>query len=105
MCIVSAVMDNFNNQDWKKWFPQNPKPSPVDIFEHPGLTFPPLVTREEFESLKTMVEELKNVLIAAKIYDEKTGQPDCEMEEKTKLFKRLAELCGVDISSIFVSDG
>lgn len=41
-------------------------------------------SREEFETLKREVQELKKVLVAAKEYDDATGQPDCEMEEKVE---------------------
>lgn len=62
-------------------------------------------TTEEFEAFKEEMRvellALKKLLIAAKIYDEETGQKDCEQEEKIALFKRLAELTGVDLSEIF----
>lgn len=57
----------------------------------------PDVSRDEFDKLKKELELLKEVLVKAKIYDEQTGQPDCEMEEKVKLLKRLGELVGVDL--------
>lgn len=63
----------------------------------------PAVTREEFDELKKAVEEMKNVLLRAKEYDEKTGQPDCEMEDKVDVLKKIAKLVGVDLSEVFGS--
>jgi len=61
--------------------------------------YPP--TREEFDELKRSVEALKELLLAAKEYDRKMGEPDCEMEDKVALIKKLAEVVGVDLSQIF----
>jgi cell division FtsZ-interacting protein ZapD len=57
----------------------------------------PGVSQEEFNKLKAELEELKKLLIAAKIFDEKTGQPHCEAEDKVALLKRVADALGVDI--------
>lgn len=90
MCVVSAVMDNFNQQqDWSRF-----------LHPQPFVGYP-AVSREEFDSLRKTVEELKKVLVAAKLFDEATGQKDCEMEEKTALFKKLAEFLGIDVSEVF----
>ena len=59
------------------------------------------VSRQEFEALKLELESLKKLLLAAKEYDAETGQPDCETDEKTELFRRLAQLVGVDLSQVF----
>ena len=58
-------------------------------------------TRAEFDALKAELESLKKLLAAAKKYDEETGQPECETEEKVALLKKLAQLVGVDLSSVF----
>jgi len=58
------------------------------------------VTKEEFNKLKTDIEELKILLKAAIRYDEKTNQPHCEHEDKVTLIKRLAEAVGVDLSDL-----
>lgn len=62
---------------------------------------PSTPTREEFEALKKEVEELKKLLLAAKEYDEKTGEPDCEIDEKVEVIKKIAKLVGVDMESVF----
>lgn len=87
MCTVSMVA-----QDWRdRLTPQYP-----DWFIQP-----PVITREEFDELKRELQAVKKLLAAAKIYDAETGQPDCEDDEKTKVFRRLAELAGVDLSKVF----
>lgn len=59
------------------------------------------ISREEFDALRCEVEELKALLLAAKAFDEATGQPDCEMDEKVELIKRVAEAVGVDLEDLF----
>ena len=83
MCVVSMIADG-----WKDQFPHR---------------FPefPNVTRCEFEALKKEVEELKKLLLEAKKFDEVTGQPDCEMEDKIRLLKEIAKVVGVDLEGVF----
>lgn len=87
MCVVSMIGDDWRNRnfDWSDYFIK-PDNSP---------------TREEFEALKKELESLKKLLKAAKIYDEETGQPNCEMDAKVDLIKKLAEIVGVDLEDIF----
>lgn len=88
MCWVSMVAEG--------WQTSHPQYSPQT-----WVINPPEITRAEFDALRTELESLKKLLKAAKIYDEETGQADCEDAEKVALFKRLAELCGVDLSEVF----
>ena len=44
---------------------------------------------------------MKDLLKAAKIYDEKNGEPNCEMESKIAKLKEIAQLMGVDLSEVF----
>jgi hypothetical protein len=63
---------------------------------------PPLpVSRDEFNALKKEVEELKILLLAAKRFDEETGQKNCEVEEKVAFIRQLAEFVGVDVDDVF----
>ena len=89
MCVVSNIGDHFTRDR----FPQN------DWQQY--HTHPELVTKEEFNKLKAEMEALKKLLKAAKIYDEETGQPDCEMEDKVAIIKDLAEKLGVDLEDVF----
>ena len=83
MCVVSMIGDQ-----WKGNFPTI----------YPKF---PEVTKSEFHTLKKEVEELKKLLIAAKQFDEATGQKDCEMEDKIKFIKQVADSVGVDLSEVF----
>jgi hypothetical protein len=98
MCVYSVVAD-----DWSRripyqfpWVPAVPTPNTTPIF-------PP--TRKEFEQLREEVRALRPLLEAAKEYDERTGQPDCEMEEKIALIRRLAELVEVDLNDVLPESG
>lgn len=82
MCQVSMIGD-----DWARRHLQ------WDIAARPS--------REEFEALKSEVEALRKLLLAAKEYDRSTGQPDCEADDKIALIKRIAALVGADLSDVF----
>jgi len=84
-------MDGFNERWW-------PKRDALDQFQ--GYLTPNSVTRDEFDKLKAEVAALKDMLKAAKIYDEKTGQPDCESEDKMAKLRDICKLVGVDLDSI-----
>jgi hypothetical protein len=93
MCTISYIGD-YSREYFPARYPQTfPSGLPNTIGPFPYLT----VSREEFESLKRDVEELKLLLQAAKRFDEKTDQPHCENEEKVRLLKQLAELVGVNL--------
>ncbi len=95
MCAVSATGDYWRQNDWPKWEPYQP------LNPTPGYWPPPEVTKADLDALKREMEELKKLLVAAKKYDEATGQPDCEMEDKVALIKKVAKLVGVDMSGVF----
>lgn len=59
------------------------------------------ISVEDFEALKAEVEALKELLKAAKIYDEATGQTDCESPDKVAFLRMVAEFVGVDLEEIF----
>lgn len=87
MCIVSNIT---GPGGWPSTVPD----------QYPWTTSPPIIApnQEEFDRLKQEVKELKKVLEAAKEFDEKTGQRDCEKEEEgIELIKKLAEYVGVEI--------
>lgn len=109
MCAVSNVGDNYQNQ-WQRqpWF--NPQVQPGQGGIGPGtggggglsgpFTLSPPPTREEFDQLKKEVLEMKQLLIKAKAEDVATGQKDCEMEEKLKVLRAVADLVGVDLNDV-----
>lgn len=96
MCIVSYVGDYARDRIPERYpWAVNPLPNQQTV----TITTP--VSREEFEALKSEVEALHRLLREAKRYDEETGQPDCEVDEKVELLRRVAELVGVDMEDVF----
>lgn len=101
MCIVSNI-----GRDWTQDFPNRfpwATPGIYPPYSSGGAPEPDLskyATKEEIEALRKEMKELKKLLKAAKRYDEKTGQPDCEVEEKVELIKKIADLVGVDMSKV-----
>lgn len=90
MCTVSLVGDGWKDQFPQRWPQFNP-----DSFKISE------VSRMEFEALKREVEELRELLKAAKAFDKATGQPDCHMDDKVALIKKVAEMVGVDLGDVF----
>jgi hypothetical protein len=113
MCTVSNIGDGYRDNFAPRWpgiLPPNgwpvqptgvPYPAQPSIPGQPVQVFTPAVSKEEFEALKKEVEELKQLLKAAKKFDEETGQPDCHMDDKVEFIKKLAEYVGVDLEDIF----
>ena len=95
MCVVSNIGDY-----WNKRVPED-YPWVIPSITHPDAITNNFVSREEFDKLKRDVEELKKLLLAGKEFDEKTGQPHCEHEDKIALIKKIAELVGVDMKDVF----
>jgi hypothetical protein len=82
----------------RPWYPSIPNwPSVPDG----GPASIPGISRQEFDALKREVEDMKKLLIRAKEYDERNGEPDCEMEDKVALLKKIAKAVGVDLSEVF----
>jgi len=87
MCVVSMIGDQFN-KTWPDRWPNVPASPLYPI---------PEITRAEFDALRKEVQELRNLLLAAKRYDEATGQPHCEKAEKVALLIKLGKAVGVDL--------
>lgn len=89
MCAVSMISDHYGDK-WR------------DLVR-PHQNWPitqPQISRSEFDALKAEVENLKELLRKAKEYDERTGQPDCEKDEKVAIVRQVAKLVGVDLSDV-----
>ena len=92
MCTVSNMGDMWRDN----WLNKQPYIAP----SYPQV-FPTGPTQNEFNDLKKEVEALRKLLEAAKQYDQETGRPDCEMDDKVALIKEVAKVVGVDMSKIF----
>lgn len=82
MCVVSAIID----YGQKRW-PGQPwsEPWPTTYPTTPALNPPPPpITREEFDELKRLVE-------AGRVFDEKTKQAECEAADKLLWLQRTEE--------------
>jgi phosphoribosyl-ATP pyrophosphohydrolase len=88
MCVVSNIGDNFNRTIPSSfpWVVTTPVDAP---------------SREEFNRLKKTVEEMKELLTAAKKQDIEEGNPDCEMEEKVEFLRKVAKLVNIDLGDVF----
>jgi hypothetical protein len=95
MCTVSMVADHYQGLLTTQ-YPWIPQPNQTTITEY--------VMKHEFEALKRDVENMKALLQRAKEYDERNGEPHCEMDEKVDLLKRIAKAVGVDLSDVFPAE-
>lgn len=91
MCVVSMVMDDFNDR-FRPWIDQpiNP-PLPQTITVTDG-TSGAWLTSATVAELRQLIQEFKEAVAAAKTVDRLTKQPDCQDPEKIKLVERVAEL-------------
>ena len=94
MCSVSMVADHYKDNFLQRW------PNMQQ-----GIPLVPPVSRLEFEEIKAQIEDMKKLLLRAKEYDKRNGEPDCEMDEKVALVKRVAELVGVNLDEVFAPKG
>jgi len=93
MCQVSNVGGGWQNDFPTRW--------PTIMPGIAGGSGSLSVSRSEFDALKNEVLALRKLLEAAKEFDEQTGQPDCEVDEKVAFIKKIAEFVGVDMDKVF----
>jgi hypothetical protein len=91
MCVVSMIGDHFHDK-WKQ-------PNYVQQFEQIKIDGPS-ISKEDFDSLKKEVLEMKELLKKAIKYDKDNNEPDCEVEEKLETLKKVAALLGVDLNDV-----
>ena len=93
MCVLSMVMDSKTDDWFKRYYPQ---PGPSEI---PSVTIPFGLPTDKLYPFPTQLElkEFYTLLERAREYDRRTGQKDCEMEEKKAKLSELAKLLGVEI--------
>jgi hypothetical protein len=97
MCTMSMIGDHYREK-WQ-YLPgiyQSPLQEPF-VQQQFGQ---PQVSRAEFDMLKREVEEMKALLKRAKKYDEDNGEPNCEMDEKMAILRKVAEMVGVNLDDV-----
>lgn len=108
MCVVSMVGDYYQDKfapiKDRPWY--TPNSDPFRWPHHPttpstGTTPNIFITREEFDSLKKELLEMKELLTRAAEYDKRNNEPHCEMEDKVKFLKELARLFNIDLKGVF----
>lgn len=99
MCVVSFVGDHYQNKFDQPFYPWYQQTSTDTGQKTIKLNRP--VSSEEFEKLQKEVQELKELLIKAKEYDERNNEPNCEMEDKIKLLREIGKIVGVDLDEVF----
>src|SRR4051812_17106789 len=108
MCTVSMVGDFFGDK-WKdqhpNWFPTTTGGAGGTIPLPPFQVVIPEVTRDEFEALRKEVLDMKELLKRAKAYDERNGEPDCELDSKMALLRAVAKAVGVDLDDVIKPRG
>lgn len=90
MCVTSMVGDHYREKFTPWPYPDYPPAVPMHIGP----------TRTEFDALKRDVLEMKELLKRAKKYDEDNGEPECEMDEKMDLLRKVAKMVGVDLDDV-----
>ena len=92
MCVVSMIGDHFGD----KW--QNPNGT--------GISYPQIISdpnsasKQDLEALRKEVLEMKELLKKAIEYDKKNNEPNCQIEDKIAILKKVAEIVGVDLKDI-----
>lgn len=86
------MIGDFYGDKWRQheWYPAAPT-------QHINLG---IISRAEFDALKKEVQDLKELLKRAKEYDAKNGEPDCEIEPKIALLRKVAEAVGVSLEEV-----
>lgn len=100
MCAVSNVGDQWTDI-WRQRFPQVQPEAPQHPVDWGSIIAG--VSRQEFDQLKKDVQEMKEMLLKAKKEDEQAGTPDCEMESKVAMLKKIAEAVGISLDEVFAT--
>jgi hypothetical protein len=108
MCIVSNIGDSIGSYPWKDpnsepwvWPTTDKTTSPIvnipDAPDMPALDSDSELIGLQVKAVKEWLLKIDKILIAARDFDEATGQPDCETDEKMAKLKELADAFGVDM--------
>jgi len=101
MCAVSNVGDQYRDKLILWQDKLVPQPKPIPAWPIPSY---PEISRTEFEELKKLVLEMKEELTKARARDIANNEPDCEMEDKVVVLKRVAKMVGVSLEEVFPND-
>jgi hypothetical protein len=80
MCVVSFIQDNI--PPWIEPYKPNPTVWPDENFR--------------MRELERRVVELEKMVKDAKQYDIDNGEPECEVEEKLEIVRKLCKELGID---------
>lgn len=100
MCVVSMVVDHYGEK-WQReltWPTTNPTPNWNTIPSTTQVELDKL--KLQHEELKREVENMRELLKKAKLYDEVNDEPDCAKDEKIEIVKRVAAAMGVDLGDL-----
>lgn len=97
MCVSSMIGDHYRD----KWTdPHRDDGWHVPYTPSQPIILPSPISRDEFDALKKEVLEMKKLLKRAKDYDERNNEPECEVDEKMDLLRRVAKLVGVSLDDV-----
>lgn len=89
MCVVSMMIDH-KTEKWRQLVPQTTDPY--------FLQLP--YQRSQMGPSKAELDEFRELLRKAREYDKKNSEPECEMADKKRILKEIAEKLGVDVSFV-----
>lgn len=95
MCVVSNIGRQWGEREKWPW-----KPGKITFPALPPDFLPAVedaLKGKEYADLEKRIKALEDVVKKAKEYDERTGQPGCETEDKWKEFRKLADELGVKL--------
>src|SRR5690242_14115830 len=98
MCAVSMVMGHYEDK-WdplRRWKEQQTPP-----FAPFPNQWPTQDVSKDIEQLRKEVQDMKELLKRAIKYDQDNNQADCELEEKKKFLKAVAEAVGLTLDDVF----
>jgi hypothetical protein len=97
MCVTSMIMDHYRD----RWYPLTPVPMPQPVPFSPGTGWQPMPTIQIAPAISAEeVAEFRRLLDRAREYDKRHNEPDCELDEKREMLKKMAAALGVDISFV-----